>query len=179
MKNSDNNNSGFTLLELLITISIVGILTSLAAPSFSTFIQDRKLEAILNDFRSGLVMTRSESVKRGQRTVICASSNGTSCNGSAWTEGWLSFVDDDADDTKDASEEILLVGSALESDFSLLGSVDVTDAIRYEPDGESLETGAVTLCGPQGASHAEALIITPSGKARASDSGLGGAALTC
>ena len=179
MQHSGTYSQGLTLLELLVTVSIVGLLTSMAVPSFSTLIQDRKHDSHLNDFKNTLAFARSEAVKRGLRTVICASSNGSSCNGSTWSDGWLVFVDEDSDDSIDSGEQILRVGEGLDSGYSLKGSADVADIIQYEPDGDTLETGAITLCDPRGASEAQALIITPSGRARVSDAGVGGTTLTC
>ncbi|MBX2858619.1 MAG: GspH/FimT family pseudopilin [Cellvibrionaceae bacterium] len=179
MYSNAENSLGFTLMELLVTVAIVGILTSMAAPSFSTFVQDRKHKASLNDFRNALAYTRSEAVKRGLPTVICASSNGSNCNGSTWSDGWLVFVDENGNDNKDSAEEQLQLGAGLDSGYSLIGTADVDTKIRYQPDGDSVTTGAITLCDPRGVSEAKALIITPSGRARESNAGLGGTPLIC
>ena len=57
---------GFTLLELLIVISIAGILLSISIPSYSNLVNQRRVEAAANSFKSAVALAGSESRKRGR-----------------------------------------------------------------------------------------------------------------
>ncbi|MGI9876996.1 GspH/FimT family pseudopilin [Vibrio chagasii] len=57
---------GFTLLELLITVSVLSILIATAAPSFSSVTQSVKMQRLAGEFNGFLIQAKSESVKRNQ-----------------------------------------------------------------------------------------------------------------
>ena len=57
---------GFTLLELLITVSVLSILIATAAPSFSSVTQSVKMQRLSGELNGFLIQAKSESVKRNQ-----------------------------------------------------------------------------------------------------------------
>ncbi len=90
--------SGFTLIELMITLFIVGILLAVGVPSLKTFMQSNQLVASTNELLSALHVARSEAIKLNSRVTICESSNGTSCSNTGdWKDGWFVFVDSNGD----------------------------------------------------------------------------------
>ena len=72
---STNPASGFTLVELMITISIMAILASLAAPSFSKMIAENRLAGQSNEFLSALHLAKSEGIKRAKDVVVESTAN--------------------------------------------------------------------------------------------------------
>jgi type IV fimbrial biogenesis protein FimT len=110
-------NKGFTLIELVITMTVVGILAAIAVPSYQGFINSNRLTAATNEFMGDISFARVESMKRqagntgkGQ-VVVCVSTNGTSCAASpaTWTSGWISFWDQDGDNSfNTANGDVLL-----------------------------------------------------------------------
>ena len=90
--------SGFTLIELMITLIIVGILLGIGVPSLKSFMQSNQLIAATNELISALHVARSEAIKSNSRVTICSSNNGTTCSGNNdWTDGWVVFVDANGD----------------------------------------------------------------------------------
>ncbi|MEY2684801.1 MAG: hypothetical protein RJA09_1945, partial [Pseudomonadota bacterium] len=67
---------GVTLIELMITVAIVAILASLAAPSFRDSIVRNRLSSAITDVMTAVNFARSESIKRGRTVTLCRSSNG-------------------------------------------------------------------------------------------------------
>ena len=73
---------GFTLVELMITIVVVVILGTLAAPSFVEYIANQRLRNASNDLISALQIARSEAIKRNADVDVVRT---VSTN---WTSGW-------------------------------------------------------------------------------------------
>ena len=60
---SRNPQAGFTLVELLIAVAILGILASLALPEFKTWIANSKIRTATETIRSGLQLARNEAAR--------------------------------------------------------------------------------------------------------------------
>jgi len=90
--------SGFTIIELMITLIIVGILLAVGVPSLRSFMQGNQLIAASNELVSALHVARSEAIKLNSRVSICESSDGATCsNTGSWNNGWIVFVDANGD----------------------------------------------------------------------------------
>ncbi len=90
-------HSGFTLIELMITLIIVGILLAVGVPSLRIFMQDNQMVASTNELISALHVARSEAIKLNTSVTICESSDGTDCATTGnWENGWIVFVDADS-----------------------------------------------------------------------------------
>ncbi len=88
-------SSGFTLVELMITIAVVGVLLTVGVPSFTQSIQSNRLVTYANEFLTALNFARSEAIKQGvQVTMLRKGSTAT-----RWEDGWEVFVDSDGDET--------------------------------------------------------------------------------
>lgn len=117
MRNLDVNHlakkrsktKGFTLIELMVTVTVFSILVVIAAPSMSGVVQNNRLSVTNNDLVGALSFTRSEAVKRQQTVTICGSTNSTSCDDISWRKGWIVFTDANGNATIDGSDTYLLV----------------------------------------------------------------------
>lgn len=77
------NETGFTLIELVITIVLAGIITVIAVPSFQTLIKNNRISTSANTFMTALNLARSEAIKRAS-TIVLSSDSGTT----SWESGW-------------------------------------------------------------------------------------------
>lgn len=89
---------GFNLLEMMAAIAVLGILLGLGVPSFTQMIRTNRVVADTNELVVALSVARSEAVKRGLPTAVCARTAPTSdvCRSGTqnnWGSGWLVFAD--------------------------------------------------------------------------------------
>lgn len=90
-------DSGFTLIEMMISVAILAILLGLAAPGFQTFIQNTSIRTTAESVQAGLQLARAEALRRNARVSFWLV-NGTdaSCARSAAGTSWVVSVDDPA-----------------------------------------------------------------------------------
>lgn len=163
MIEKSSHSSGVTLIELLVTISILAILLTVAVPSFQSFIANNRVDTFANNLFSSFLLARSEGIKRNKQVMVCRSSNGTSCSG-AWNEGWIVFVDTNKNGSPagDSTEPILLKISAQEGSFNLSG---LSNDVYYDSQGKASENDTLEICptAPAPNGRGKNLIIAPSG----------------
>jgi prepilin-type N-terminal cleavage/methylation domain-containing protein len=106
---------GFTTVELLITLSILGTLTALAAPSLTAALRRTMISSASNDLLGAVNRARTEAQRAGGAGMpftVCASSQsatpGTaSCTGT-WEQGVIVFADANGNGARDTGEQVVL-----------------------------------------------------------------------
>lgn len=140
--------SGFTLIELMVTLSIAVILLTVAIPSFNSMLRGNRAVTQANELVSGLYLARSEAAKRGIRVSVCPRTNpvsGTeSCSGNNdWSGGWLVFTDaaGTAGDF-DGADLLLRVKGTLDGNPSFTST---KNNVQYKSTGSVTATLSFTL----------------------------------
>lgn len=129
-------SSGFTIVEIMIAISILAILTALAMPSLVQFMARNELVGTSNALISGINLARNEAVTRSTTVGICPSTDGNSCTGGAWESGFLVFVDDDNNSDFDGGEELIRAESGFTNPaITIDGTAGVDNGITFTADG--------------------------------------------
>lgn len=120
------NQSGFTLIELVVSIAVMAVLATLAVPSFQRFVEAQRLRTSAFGLVSDLTLARSEAVKRGTPVELIPV-------GGDWAGGWQVQVVSTSEvigSQKTAGTGISLTSSAASIRFNRNGQVDVTESIR-------------------------------------------------
>jgi type IV fimbrial biogenesis protein FimT len=176
-------DDGFTLIELMIAIALVGILLATAVPALDDFTNDARQTGAINDFISSIHIARNTAITTNSRVTMCASASGTNCELASWDSGWIVFGDLNSNGSVDASETIVSASAAVEGLDILSGEFPA--ALMYRPNGRAM-TGALTgnsgefaVCDFRGAAHAKVILIELSGRPRMSETKANGAPATC
>lgn len=157
------SHAGFTLVELMITLAIAGIVATVGVPSFMSMIASNRVSAASNELVTALNLAKSEAIRSGQNTVLCKSTDGATCGGN-WSDGWILFNDTVANQTKDAVEQIIRVHGA--SDSSLGFIFKTGNHIEFTPNGHSSEDGRFCFRNSYQDENSRAVIITRLGRIR-------------
>lgn len=171
---------GFTLLELMIVISVLAILAVVAVPNFNAILLNWRVTSSVNDLMTSMRLARSESEKSGRAVVVCPGTL-TTCTPSTtgWSSGWIVFVntDNDSPPALDSGEKVLSVYAAPSN-----GGISVSTAATafiFQPFGTRDTAGTLTVCDPRGAPFAKAVIVSAAGKVRSSTLNASNNPLSC
>lgn len=136
---------GFTLIELMVTVTILAVLAVVAAPSFNEAILGNKLASYANSFSASAQLARSEAIKRNAVVGLCRSADGTSCaTAGTFQQGWIVFADPNNNGVVDSGEKIVQVQQALSSDYHLTS--DNGYSLAFQPIGAGATQANLTLC---------------------------------
>lgn len=170
---------GFTVLELLTTVSVLSIVLGTAVPAYQGIVHKNRMTTHINTFITHMHLSRSEAVKRGDNVVICRTADGESCGrSSGWHEGWLVFADRNHNREIDAGETLLAVSGAWQDPITVTSGQ--RRKIVYQPNGFSPGSNATyVFCDPAYPGTAKAVILSNTGRPRLSDTRPDGTKLAC
>lgn len=148
-----NKARGFTLIEMLVTMAVLAILVSLAAPSFKRTIQSNNMSNAVNTFMSDMRYARSEAIRRGGQVILCRTDDpeaaAPSCaataggTGKGWATGWIVFQDVDGNGNWSAGDLTLRVQSTLSGiDTILEGTPSASTLFRFTASGRLSDTAS-------------------------------------
>jgi type IV fimbrial biogenesis protein FimT len=134
-------HTGFTLMELLMTIAIAAIVAMLAIPSFRYVTNSNRIAAEVNGLLGDLQFARGEAIKEGQPVTVCMSKLGQTCDttGNAWNSGWIVYSNPTftGATTTPAAGSILRIQSTFTSTDTFLAAPAVS-SITYNREGYAI-----------------------------------------
>ncbi len=141
---------GFTLVELMVTLSVAAILLTLAVPSFTEMVANNRMSTNANQFVTAMNFARSEAIKRNTAIDVTAT-------GGAWSNGWTVTVNSD--------------GTVLNTYDALAGSVSFTSAgsntaFQYQASGRVTPAAGdtLTLCDDRAGETGRTITVTNTGR---------------
>ncbi|MES9964703.1 MAG: GspH/FimT family pseudopilin [Candidatus Sedimenticola sp. 20ELBAFRAG] len=173
---------GFTLVELLVTLTIGIILITIGVPGFISFSAENRLNSEVNGLLTQIRFARSEAVHRGTQVALCPSTDGNSCRyantkdneNRHWQDGYIVFVDEE-------DGALLRYIEDLNSKTLLIWTTKGTKKITYQASGRATggSNGTFRFCDRQENADAKAIIISPTGKPSVSTTDSDGNDIQC
>jgi len=105
---------GFTAVEFMIVVVIVGIVLAMAAPSLQSLLSRHRLVTTTNALFMAVNLARSEAIHRGSRVDLVPAGDGT-----RWTQGWIIFIDGNGNRRPDPGETIVLQHEAVHASLCI------------------------------------------------------------
>jgi type IV fimbrial biogenesis protein FimT len=171
--------SGFTLIEILVTMAVAGILLAMAVPAFSSFVQNDRDAGQINSLAGSFNYARSEAVKRNSASgiMVCPSTDALTCTGTPWSGGWivLNLI------ATDPPPLVLQAVPALNGSNTLT-AVGAAAGIAFLSSGLVSAPLTIKVCDPRGARFARDVEINATGRVASSQTpgqSVAGALLTC
>ena len=169
---------GFTLLELLMTITIAALILAIGLPSFGAFKARNAQRVEINALFHAVHLARKSSVMRKQVVSLCPTADGTSCNpGRDWSGGFLVFENSDRDEPPELDN-----GEILLHRHRARPSVKITANRRGFTLRATLlraTNGTLVICDRAGRVTPKALVISYTGRPRVAEKTPRGAAYSC
>ena len=127
---------GFTLIELMVTVAVLAVLVTIAAPTFIRIIHANRLTTAANEIVGALQTARMEAIRRNGRVVLCPTTDGAACS---TTNDWtrlIVFADTDSNGSVSTGEEVIkdVQVTQANSGITVVGVSSVT-SVRFGADG--------------------------------------------
>lgn len=140
--------TGLTMVEILITLSITAVMASVSLPPLTNFVESSQANSEAANLFTSLLLARSDSATRNSMVTLCKidQTAPTSCdNTESWQSGWISFEDIDADGVRDVGEEIINTSTGMLANASVT-TVNYTNVISFLPSGGITTNGSINIC---------------------------------
>lgn len=157
---------GFTLLELLFTLTIIVLLATVGLPSLTQQIHNNRTEAAALDFYAAVQLTRN--------TAITTNSRVTLRHLGSWQDGWEIFLDANHNGVRNSGEKLLRQHEEPGTQVEIDGNYWVHRYVSFIGTGESrrasgdsggmYQVGTFTVCPEQGQGYA--LVLSRGGRMR-------------
>jgi len=153
--------NGFSLLEIVVVLTIVFIILVFAIPSERIFLTNAKVDALRLQLQRAIDLTRSEAIMRGETVTLCGSSNKNTCTGS-WDTGYIIVAN--------AKPIYIFYDIPNQGQLHWRAFPSHQPELQYLPSGMSkTENGTFWYCLPTEKKPRWAIVISQSGRARLVD----------
>ena len=161
------HNKGFTLIDVLIALSISAIVFGFAIPSFGDLVKKNQTHTAVNHLSRILNYARTLSISTTEVVTICPQQD-EYC-GKDWSNGFLIFIDKNNNGKREESEQIDRIESLTTSSGKLKwAAFGSRYYLKYRPSGSAYQqNGSFTYCPKNNDPHyAHQIIINHAGRIR-------------
>lgn len=159
---------GFTVMELMIALSIGAILLTIGIPEYSAILHKNRIGAASSSLYTSLSVARGEAVKRRNGIWVCPSADSSSCRDDGdWSDGWLIYEDLNANNEPETSE-IIRVVDEVDGDVKIEVSSSITQYLLFQPTGIAIgnngNNGEFRICHDESNAFSRVLSVSAAGQ---------------
>ncbi len=159
-------NLGITLIELMVSIGITSILTTIALPNVDDFVVRLRVDNEISRLGRLLLTARNHSINSQDNVIICPLDNSSICT-SNWHEELSVFIDSNGNQKFDSVENELMISkkSPIKSGDILTYATNRTK-ITYQATGHlfGLSNGTLRYCPKGHQDKSRAIVVARSGR---------------
>ena len=137
-------DAGVTLIELMTVVTVLAILSTLAAPSMRDFLIRNRTAAISNEFVATVLRARSEAVSRNSCVTVCSSTLADSppqCTATAnWQAGWVAFANPGCNaalDVPASGDDVFVRAGPFDASYTLSSNGTNATKLMFSPSGNA------------------------------------------
>lgn len=155
---------GFTLLELLISLTIVSLVLGFAWPAWTALHRKSQATLAVRQLVSAVHLARNTALTRHQRVTLCPSRDGQRCGGD-WKDTLVIFT---GNDTEIAEGELISRLPASSDNLIEWRAFRPAAMLQFQSNGATYGyNGTFIICPPDGdARYARALVLNKAGRLR-------------
>ena len=158
--------SGFTLVEAMVSLTVVAILAGVAVPTWSSASEAARNGSAQAALGMSILGAVSHAALTGSEVVLCPGSAGACRSTIDWSDGWIAFADLDQDRIHDPNETLLKSAEPLGGKVHLRSTVGRTRLV-FQPNGGNVGSNVTfTLCDGRGVTKAITLVLANNGRLR-------------
>ncbi|SEQ85700.1 type IV fimbrial biogenesis protein FimT [Azotobacter beijerinckii] len=156
---------GYTLIELMTTLAVVGVLAMIGVPAFTHTVDGQRVGSTSRNLRASLALARHAAIS--QRYPVLVESIGGN-----WEAGWVVYIDANSNAVLDDGERELLRQGSAPGGVQITPNSPVNSYVRYVATGEAqltsgaFQAGTFKICHENGQHDVRRLVLSASGRVR-------------
>lgn len=154
----------FTLLELMVSLSVVSILAAIAIPNLTPFLVKMRVDNEISELHRMLLITRNTAINNGQKTILCPLDSSSKCT-TQWQNSLSVFIDFNNNKQLDVNETVIKTKAAITSG-DLLVYAKGRNKITFKPTGHlsGLANGTFRYCPKDYNNFSRGIVVARSGR---------------
>lgn len=159
-------NAGFTLIEAVISMSIVSILAGIAVPAVQDAAEAGRSGAVKGTLVESWMTSVTHAANAGSEVVLCPGDTGGCRDSIDWSHGWIAFADIDGNRRRSPNETLLKSAEPLGGKVHLRSTPGRTRMVFQSNGGNAGSNITWTLCDGRGPGQATTIVIANNGRLR-------------
>lgn len=143
---------GFTLIELMVTVAVLGIVVGLAVPGFQSAVNGNRLAGASNELIATMQVARMEAIRRNRRVAVCTSANANAGDGATCAtsniDGVIAYIDASPHGDFDKNTDTLLRNTSFAGTLEIIGDTFLdyrSDGLARDDSGGLVTAGEIRL----------------------------------
>ncbi len=161
-----HRNAGFTLIEAVVSMSVIGILAGIAVPAMQGAAEAGRSGTAKGALAESWMLSTTHAANTGSEVVLCPGDANGCRGGIDWSRGWIAYADIDGNRVRGSNETLLAETGPLGGKVHLRSTAGRTRVV-FQPNGGNAGSNITwTLCDGRGAEHATTFVVANDGRIR-------------